>query len=188
MNVLEWAKAHPAEAGVGAFVVGLGVLYALGFFGSSNSQGGGALAQTYLQAQTAQAQAADQVQIAQIQGQNATAQTAIAAGASVANNTTWANTNLQETYSNNAASTSIAPYAVYNNLISTLGQVASQPPTVTTSKSSDSGFFGIGSSSSTSQKITPNPAAVSAGQTLSGLFANGFANITPPSSGSNGQG
>ncbi len=187
MHVLEWTKAHPAEAGVGAFVVGLGVLYALGFFGSSSSaQGGGALAQTYLQAQTAQAQAADQVQIAQIQGQNATDQTAIAAGASVANNTTWANTNLQETYSNNAASTAIAPYAVENNLVTTLGRVASIPPTVTTSKSSSSGFFGIGGGSSTTQKITPNPAAVSAGQTLAGLI--GSFTAPTPQTGYNGAG
>lgn len=175
MNVLEWAKAHPAEAGIGAFVVGLGALYAFGFFGSSStSNSGSTLAATYLQAQTAQAQAGDQVQIAQIQGQNATAQTAIAAGASVANNQTWANTNLQETYSNNAASTAIAPYAVQNNLISTLGQVASQPPTVTTSHSSSSGFFGLGGGSSTTQTITPNPAATQAAGTLSSLFSSGF--------------
>ena len=188
MNVVAWAKDHPAEAGVGAFVVGLGILYALGFFSSSSSSNSsGALGQAYLQAQAATAQAGDQVQIAQIQGQNATAQTAIAAGASVDNNTTWANTNLQETYSNNAASTAIAPYAVQSALIGTLGQIASQPPTVTTSSSNDSGFFGIGGGSKTTQTITPNPAAASAAQLL-GNLSSSFGNAGFGSSGYNGAG
>jgi len=183
-RIVSWAKAHPVEAGLAgvlAFVVLLYVLRAFGGGSQSSGGGGDPTAAAYYAAQATTAQSGDALQAVQIQAQAATAQDQINASASVLNNQNWAATDLAETQSNNAAALGvakiqgyteikIAPYQLQQSLYNVLGAVASQPGS--TVSQSDSGFFGLGASSSTS--YVPNPAAVMASGDLQSLITNGL--------------
>lgn len=176
---LAFVKKHPLEIGALA-VVSVGVLFLLlrGSGGSSQSSDNSD-ASAYYAAQSAQAQAGDALAAVQIQTQGATAQDLINAQASVTNNNTWASTDLAETQSNNATAVQLAPYAVQNNLVSTLGGVASQTSTTTSSVSQGgtSGFFGIGATpatSSSSSVTAPTASAEEASDELSSLLSSGF--------------
>lgn len=180
MQIWDWAKSHPVEAGAIVFVGGLAAIFLLRAFsgGGGSSPSGDPNAAAYYAAESAQGQAGDALQAVQIQSQAQTAQTQIAADASVTNNTTWAGTDLATTQSNNATLIATAPYALQNNLISSLAGVASIPgATVTTQSSeSDGGFFGLGAStsSSTNSVYQPNPAALDASGLLKELVTNGY--------------
>ena len=183
MDVVGEAKKHPVLAGITVFVGGYILLKTLGLFGASGGSSSGGSdpnVAAYYAAESAQAQSGNALQAVQIQTAAQTAQTLIGANASVVNNATWASTDLATTKANDAAAQAIAPYNVQNNLISTLGQVASVPggtSTTTSSTGGTSGFFGIGatpSQSSTSSVYVPNPAAVDASGLLSSLVTNGL--------------
>lgn len=124
-------------------------------------------AAAFYQAQSADAISGNQLQATQIAAQAQTAQVLDTNAANVTIQGHWADTALAETTSNNQAAVSMAPYAVESNLISTLGQVASLPPTTTT-KSSGWNFLGIGSQS-TSTTVHQNPNAGAAGSALDQL-------------------
>lgn len=177
MQIIEWAKEHPAPAIIGGLVIVWGLSRVL--TGSSGSNAGNAnSAAAFYAAEAAQAQAGDAVQIAQIQAQSQTAQTLIAGATSVTNNTIWAQTDLATTQSNNAAAEVIAPIqaqaSVNNNLINTLGTVAQLPGQTITSTSHSSGLFGLFGGDSTSTQYVPNPAAVSAANDLQSLLGSGL--------------
>ena len=182
MNVISFAEEHPIEVGAGIFVGGFVLLYllrALSGGGSSNASSGDPNEAAFLAAQSAQAQSGNQLAAVMDQDQAATAQTLIGAQASVANNTTWANaqmqgntTNVQVARVNANAAVSAAPYAVSSQLISTLGTVAGLPGQTVTSTQSDGGFFGLGASSSSSTSYVPNQSATAAGNTLGSLAGN----------------
>lgn len=190
MELISWAKRNPLEAGGIGLVGVLAALWLLGFFSSSSgSSSGDPNAAAYFAAESAEAQSGNALQAVQIQAQAGTAQDLINAGASETNNTTWANTDYATTVSNNATSVtntaandatavSLAPFQVQSNLISTLGQVASQPPTTIVSQysESDGGFFGLGASSSsgTNTSVIPNQSAEEASGILGELLGNGF--------------
>lgn len=178
-KILDWAKAHPVETGGIVFVGGV-IIYFLFFSGGSSSSSGDASsgASAYYAAEAAQGVAGDQLQAVQIQSQAATAQDLINANAAQNINTTWATANTNVAATQAASAVQLAPYAVENNLVSTLGSVASIAPTTVTSvnQSNNSGFFGIGASNSTSTStnIVPNPASVDAAGLLSELTTTGF--------------
>jgi len=76
-KLLEWAKAHPVWLGVGVFVVGILLLWLLGFFsGNSSASSGNSTAADYYAAETAaqSAATAQQGQAAQAQVQTAAVQ------------------------------------------------------------------------------------------------------------------
>ena len=169
MEIIEQVKKHPAIAVLGAVIVIWGVSRVLGGSGqSSNSTSSDPNVAAYYNAASAQAQAGDAVQIAQIQAQASTAQDLISTSGDVTNNTTWANTDLSETQSNNATSLVVAPIeaqaTTQQSLISTLGSIASLPGTTTTSTTH--GIFGGGGTYTT---YTPNPSATTAAEELSSL-------------------
>jgi len=171
-KLISWAKEHPTEATIGGLVAGLAVLYFMGFFsGGGQAQAGADNASAYYAAQAAQTQSGNAVQIAQIEAQSGTAQDLIAANANVQNSQIWSQVGLQETQANDQASMSMAPFQTEAQYISTLGQIASLPPLV--SSSSSSGFLGIGAGSKTTS--TPNPNAMAAAANLNNL-SNGFFN------------
>jgi len=161
---ITYIKGHPVIAGVIVFIVGYIALKYLGVFGSSSSGDGGASA--YYSAVVADNATGAQVQLAQINADAQTAQTQIAADAYTGVQTTWAQTQLSEQTASNANSLALAPYAQNAGLIAGLTAIATQPPTVTTSKSN--GFFGIGGGTST--KVTPAPGASSAADSLEELL------------------
>lgn len=187
MNVIGWIKSHPLESGGLALGV-IVALYFLGFFGGGSSSGssgaspnGDPTAAAFFAAQSAEAASGNQLQAVQIEAQAQTAQIQDTNATNLAIQNTWAATNLQENTGNNATSISLgqigvqlAPYQVQNNLITTLGNVASLPGQTVTSNSSDSGFFGIGASSSSSTSVVPNAAAVDAAGQLAHLTTSGI--------------
>ena len=133
----------------------------------------------FLAAQAQQASSGDALYAAQLNDAAQTAQTQIAANASVANNQTWANaqqfgdtTAVQTARINSQTAIAVAPYAVQANLVSQLGNIASQPGAVVTSSQSNNGFFGLGASSSSSSSYLPNPGAINAGNILGSLAGN----------------
>lgn len=87
-EVKGYVEKHPAVAGIGAFVIGLGLLYFLGFFSSSSSSSGSsgstALDQAYYGAEAAQAAASASTQNTQTEANAATAQTLITTQGAVA--------------------------------------------------------------------------------------------------------
>jgi hypothetical protein len=174
--VTELAKKHPAESAVVVIGGGVVILWLLGFFssGSSSSAGGTDpnLASAFYAAQAQEAASGNALQTQEV---NATAATAIAqiqGNVATTNATTWANTDLAMTQSNNQAATAGAPYAVEQSAISAFAQIAALPPVTTQTK--NSGFLGIGASKNITQ--TPNPIAINASQNLStlinGLYAS----------------
>jgi len=169
-----YVKAHPLPIALGAG--GLVVAYILISKAGQGSAAAGQVAQAnatatsaYYAAESAQGTAGDQLQAVQIAAQAQTAQAQIAANESVTNNTTWANTDLAETNTTAASQVAEAPYAVESDYISALSQVAQLPGTTVTSTSNNSGFLGIGASSSSSTKVVANPSATSAAQELAAL-------------------
>jgi hypothetical protein len=170
-------KEHPVEALLlgGVALVALYYLFA-GSGGSSNPNA--AVDAAYFQATAQQAQAGDALQAVQIQTQGQTDLATIAANASQANNTTWANTDLSITQSNNQAATAAAPYAAEESLYNALEGVASLPGSTETVTSKSTGFFGLGGGSKTTSTYVPNPAATAAGSELASLvnynINNGF--------------
>lgn len=175
--VTSFAKEHPVELGVGVAVVGLGALYVLGFFSSSSSPGGvdPNLASAFYGAQAQEAASGNALQMTEINAKTAEAIAQIEGGVSTTNATTWANTDLAMTVSNNQTAMAAAPYAVESDAISAYAAIASLPPTTTTTTKKSSGFLGLGAlfgggSKSTVTKQTPNPAAVNAAQNLSTLI------------------
>lgn len=175
-GAISYAESHPVPVGLGVFVIGLVVVYLFSRNSAASSDPSGQIAQAnsvatsaYYAAEGQQGAAGDALQTAMVNANAAVAINGQNTGASVTNNTTWANTDLAETTSTNAAATAIAPYNTENNLISTLGTVAQQPGTVVTTQSTDDGFLGIGGGSSTSTKVVPNPAATSAATELASL-------------------
>lgn len=190
MHPMEFIKKHPLEIGAG--VVGAIILFRLfgGSGGGGGSGDGGAGQAAYFNAVATQAQSGNALQAVQIQSNAATSQALIGAKASVINNQTWAQAqmqgnddNIQIAQINSDAAVKIAPYAVQSNLIGTLGSIASKPGSVVTSSSSDSGFFGLGASTSTSSSYVPDPSAVSAGNILGELSGNILGNSAGFSSG-----
>jgi hypothetical protein len=174
---------HPVIATLATLIGGYFVLSAIGLIGTGGGNGGGgsggdtAAVAAYYSAQSAQAQSGNQLQEAQILAQAATAQTLIKTNADVANQTTWAATQLALQQDNNQTAMSLAPYSVEEELVSTLGHIASLPPTTATSTKSSQlfgGLFGpdIGKSSKTTTTVTPNPNAASAAQLLASLSDN----------------
>jgi hypothetical protein len=185
MNIVAFVKEHPLEIGIG--LVG-GIILIRMFGGSSGAAtdtGQAAAQSAYFAAQSAEAQSGNALQAVQIQTQAETAQALIGSNASIVNNTTWANAQMHSddnavTISgiNADAQVKIAPYAVENSLISALGLTAQKPGSVVTSSSSDSGFFGIGASSSTSSQYVADPAAVQAQNALGNLVGSMFGSGT----------
>lgn len=174
-NAVSWVKHHPVPAIIAAAVIFY--LFSRLFGGSNNaaSNNSNAVA-AYYAASAAQAQAGDALQATQIQAQAQTAQTLIAGQTSVTNNTTWANTDLAETQSNNATQVAIAPYQAQASIVNALSNVASTPGSIVTSTKKSNGFFGIGGGSKTTSTYVPDPAAVNASDLLSEFLngANGF--------------
>jgi hypothetical protein len=176
-SVTKVYKDHPVVATLATLIGGYFVLSAIGLIGGGRGGDGSgsdtAAVAAYYSAQGTQAQSANQLQEAQILAQAQTAQTLITTNADVSNNTTWANTQLALQQDNNQTAMSLAPYSVEEELVSTLGSIASLPPTTTTtSKSSsllDGLFGGLGKSSKTTTTVTPNPNAQSAAQILAQL-------------------
>ena len=181
LNPLPWIKAHPVETGI-IVVALLAIWYFLGA-GKAQTNGGGGdgSAAAYYAAQSAQAQSGNALAAVQLETAAATAQDQINANASVTNNQNWANADVEQVKSNNAAAQAIAglqskteiaiaPYQAQQSLFQVLGLVASQPGS--TVSQSDSGFFGLGASSSTS--YVPNPSAVMASGELSHLVSTGL--------------
>lgn len=135
----DWAKANPLLAGLAVFGVGLLLLWLLGFFSKSSSQGASNqtaqtnLAAAYYAAEAAQATAGTQLQMATVQATNRTAQVQAQANAAqaIANahdtaavQATQLSTNAQNVQSNDAAATSqaLGQYA-YQTAVAT-GQAA----------------------------------------------------------------
>lgn len=182
MNIGSWIKEHPFETGGLVFVAGAALLFLLrsgGGGGASSSDQASADA-AYYQAQSASVQSGNALQAVQVQAQASTTQDLINASADVTNNNTWATTQLAETQSTNATATQLAPYQTEGQLISTLGSVASIPPTTVTNSYSTGGspgFFGIGATPSKSvstTSIVPNQAATDAATLLDQLAVPGF--------------
>jgi hypothetical protein len=175
-SAVVWAKAHPIPTAVGAAAAGLLLYYVLTRGGAGSSSAAGQIASAnatatsaYYAAEGQQGAAGDQLQQTMIEAQAATAINQSNNQTSVTNNTTWANADLAETQSTNQAALAAAPYATEDSLISTLGAVASLPPTTSTSTSKSSGFLGIGGGTKTTTTVTPNPAATSAASELQNL-------------------
>lgn len=172
-----FVKAHPVQTALMAGAAVVVLYFVLGGGGSSSSSGSNqeaALQNAYFQAEGLQAQSGAAIQVANINASAATDQAQIAATTSVANNTTWANTDLGITESNNQSATAALPYATEDNLISALSGIASQTQTTTTQKKS-SGFFGIGGGSSAITTTAPTTAALNAANYLSELSNGNFA-------------
>jgi len=167
-------KEHPVPTALGA--VGVAVVFYLITRGGSSSSDAGQIASAnatatsaYYAAEGQQGAAGDQLQATAIAAQAQTAQTQITTDAATQQASIWASEGLATTQANDATAAQLAPYQVQGQLITTLGQVASLPPTSTTSTSSNSGFLGIGASSKTSTTVTPNAAALSASSELAAL-------------------
>lgn len=105
-HIVTWAKEHM----VLAIVAGLFLLFLIfkifGGSGSSSSSSDSSGAAAYYNAQASQNEAGDAVMIAQDNDQASTAQVGIAAQASEANNTTWANADQSIDTSDNDVTTS----------------------------------------------------------------------------------
>jgi hypothetical protein len=182
MDIVGKIKQHPVEAGAIIFIGGFVLLMVFRLIsggGSSSQSSDGSLESAYFAAQSSQAQAGDALQATEIESQAQTAQTLIGANASVANNTTWANAQMQGNVQTTAQTQiganeaiAVAPYAVQAGLISTLGNVASQPGSTVTSSQSNNGFFGLFGGSSSSSEYVPNPAATGASEVLGELAGN----------------
>lgn len=166
MDIGAYVKQHPVAIGVGVFVLGVGFLLLRGSGGGGGSTDA-SLGAAYYQALSQQSQDSTALAIAQTNATASTAQTQIAADTYTSAQNTWAATNLATTQANNQAAIDMAPYATEQELIATLGSVASLPGQTTTKHSN--GFFGIGGG--TSQVYTPNPAATSAAEQLSHLLS-----------------
>ena len=166
MDIGAYVKQHPVAIGMGVFVLGVGFLLLRGSGGSGGSTDA-SLGAAYYQALSSQSSNQTALAIAQTQATSSTAQTQIAADTYTSAQNTWAATSLATTQANNSAAVSMAPYATEQELIATLGSVASLPGSTTTKKSN--GFFGIGGG--VSQTYTPNPAATSAASELSQLLS-----------------
>ena len=189
MDIIGFVKHHPLEIAAGV-IGGIIVLrlFSGGSKASSGAQSDGNAA--YFAAQSAEAQSGNALQAAQIETAATTAQTLIGANASVINNQTWAQAQMQGNDDNisianiNAhAAEALAPYQVQAGIISTLGNIASQPGTTVTSTSSNSGFFGLGASSSSSTNYIPDPAATNASNVLNELAGNVLGNSAGSSTG-----
>jgi hypothetical protein len=167
-GAVKWVGDNPVLAGGAIFVVGLGALYAFGFFGSSTAANDASSSATAVGAYYDAVNADNQANAAEVIDQQdntaATAQLQIQADAYTAVQNTWASTSQNITDSNNAASEAALPFALEASEIGALSSLAALPPIQTASKSS--GFFGIGASSKVVS--TPNPAATNA---ASGLLA-----------------
>lgn len=176
-KIVSYAKEHPIATALMAGVAIVAVFYFTSA-GSSSSSGQSsdqlALQNAYFQAEGLQAQSGAAIQVANINASAATDQAQIAATTSVANNTTWANTDLGITQSNNQSATAALPYAEEDNLISALSGIASQTQTTSTANKS-SGFFGIGAGSSAVTTTAPTTAALNAANYLSELSNGNFA-------------
>lgn len=176
MKILEWVKSHPLETGGIVFAVGLVGLWMLGLFGSSSSSASGADAASasedaaYYNAEAQQGEAGDELQATEIAAQASTDQTALNDTASVTENSTWATTSEDESNSQETEAEALAPYATESQLISTLGSVAALPPVISTN--ANSGFLGIGASSSTS--ANPEPQSLLAESELDDLQIAGL--------------
>lgn len=170
-NPLEYAKHHPYIIGGGVFAIGALFLIMRGSGGSSQQSSTDAgLASAYYGAISTDKTAAAQEQIATTNANAAVDLGQIQADAYTHVQDTWADVSSSATESNNATAIATAPYQLASNYISALAGVASKPGVTTTSN--DSGFFGIGASSSSS--YTPDPAAVAAGNTLTNGNFFGF--------------
>lgn len=170
-NPLEYAKSHPYIVGGGVFAIGALFLIMRGSGGSSQQSSTDAgLAGAYYGAIAADKTAAAQEQIATTNANAAVDLGQIQADAYTHVQDTWAAVSQNATDSNNATTVATAPYALASDYIGALATVASKPGTTTTS--TDNGFFGIGGG--TSSTYTPDPAAVAAGNTLTGGLFNGF--------------
>ena len=168
-NPVSYVKANPVVGGLGVFVVGLAILYFLGFFKKAAPADNGASA--YYAATVADAQSGNALQLGYVNAAAATAQAGIAADAYTTVQTKWADTQLGITQNNNSTALAVAPYQVEGNLISALGSVAGQTVS-TTSQSSSNGFFGIGGGNSTKTTVAPTPLATSSADALTQLLHN----------------
>lgn len=164
---VKWVGDNPVIAGGGIFALGILGLWATGFFSPSAAASGAtdnsAAVGSYYDAVNADAQANAAEVIAHDQTTAATAQAQIGADAYTQTQTLWANTSLAVTNSNNNAAIASLPFAEEEEIVSTLGQLASLPGLTTAEK--DDGFLGIGGGSSVT--TTPNPVA---GNAANGLF------------------
>ena len=166
--MLEQAKhflhAHPIESTIIGGVAVIALYIALKPAPAASNSGEAALQNAYFQAEGIQAQSNAAVQVASITTSAQTAQTQIAADASTATATTYANEQTAINSSNNNAAIASLPYQTENSLIQALLGVAGQTQS---SSSSSGGFFGIGAGTKTS--TGPTPAASSAAEYLSEL-------------------
>lgn len=171
-SMVTWAEENPVMAGGAVVVLGLGVLWVLGYFNGGGG-GGDASAQAYYAAVAADAQSGNALQATQIAANASTAQTLIQASADVQNNQTWADLQHFTQQTNHDTVLGLAPYHQTEALISALGSVANQPPTVTESSKSSKGFglFGlhIGGGSKSVQTVTPAPGSTAALDALTHL-------------------
>lgn len=148
MDVMGWVKSNPLKVAAG--VVGVGVLFMMMNRPAPTGDGG---MSAFYAAQAAQKQSGDAVMIAQIQGNVASA--GIAAQKDI--NATWAGTQLAQTQANNEARIALAPYSVQASYLSTIAEIARQPPITQTTSSTKKGIFG-NKKTSTTTTVVPNPA------------------------------
>ena len=164
-SAVAFAEKNPVIVGLGVFVVGLGALYLMGFFGKGSGDGGGQanLASEYFAAQSASTASGNALQAAQIQAEAATKIAMSSDAKEVSINTLWAQNGLDTAKENNATALALAPYSVQSQALASYTALAAnaQPVTTTTTKKS-SGFLGIGGGSKTTTTTAPNPFASSA--------------------------
>lgn len=129
---INWAKAHPWEAGGLVFVIGAAAFFLLARQGGGGSEGGSNFS-AFVAAQTAQNAQDNALALAKAQIEGATSQAQIAATRDVTINQNWgaANQKLAETNANAAQKASILD--AFSRLANNLGTV------LTGSKSSSSG-------------------------------------------------
>lgn len=169
-NPLEYAKSHPYIVGGAVFAIGALFLVMRGSGGGAQQASDAGLAGAYYGAIAADKTSAAQEVIATTNANAAVDLGQIQADAYTHVQDTWADVSNNATESNNAAAIATAPYQLASQYIGALASVASKPGVTTTSN--DSGFFGIGASSSSS--YTPDPAAVAASNQLTSGWFNGF--------------
>lgn len=171
-GMITWAEENPVMAGGAVVVLGLGVLWVLGYFNSGGTADHSV--EAYYSAVAADAQSGNALQATQIAANASTAQTLIKASADVQNNQTWADLQHFTQQTNHDTVLGLAPYHQTEALISALGSVANQPPTVTESSKSSKGFgfFGlnIGGGSKSVQTVTPAPGSTAALDALTHLM------------------
>lgn len=108
-KVLAWSEKHPIPTAIGVVVIGLIILYLLGFFTpsqpASTASTGGSLDADYLSASAAQAEAGDALQATQINANAATIQNQANDTATLGVQTQWANAAEDESTNSTTAAT-----------------------------------------------------------------------------------